>query len=576
MAVAMSQQEPDHLRAVVDMGSNGIRFSISTLQPPTARIMPTLYQHRIGISLYDAQYSAAGDRQPIDQQTIHAVVSSFQQFSLTCKDFGVLDKHITVLATEATRTAHNSEDFRKQIKERTGWDVIMLPKEEEGRVGAMGVASSLPELRGLVMDLGGGSMQLSWLIKHQDAQSVSMPKQGAASMPYGAAAMSRLLHEAEKSGTVAKFRTEVQAAVKQAYDELKVPKELQEAAQKSGGFTLYLSGGGFRGWGYVLMSNHRVKPYPIPVINGFKATRKEFLGTEDVKQAAAASLEDDEDSIFRVSERRAGQVPAVAFLINALAEALPQIKEVRFCQGGVREGHLFSTLPPDVCAQHPLVVATQPFDSPNASTAIADLLQAAFPPQPTDAANDDYRSVFTLATLDAFANLMYYHSSHSKDLQTSSALRTTTSGVLAGVHGVFHEDRTLLALLLCNRYGGDVPPSDESFKHNLEQLIDSPWTLWWIRYVGAVAALLASVFPAGVADRSKGRIQLKAGWTKDKKQRSLLSLHVKFGPGVNAQAFSKELSSIEKVGKKKGWIGGRDGFGHKVAVEWNNNNSVGS
>ncbi|KAK5115150.1 hypothetical protein LTR85_009908 [Meristemomyces frigidus] len=568
MAVAMSQQSPDHLRAVVDMGSNGIRFSISSLQPPTARIMPTLYQHRVGISLYDAQYSAAGGRQPIDQHTIQAVVSSFQQFNSTCKDFGVLDDNITILATEATRTALNSDDFRNQIKQSTGWDVTMLPKEEEGRVGAMGVASSLPELSGLVMDLGGGSTQLSWLIKRQDAEGVSMPEQGAVSMPYGAAAMSRRLQEAEKTGTVAKLKHEVQTAVKQAYEDLKVPKELQETARRKGGFTLYLSGGGFRGWGYVLMSSHRVTPYPIPVINGFKATRKEFLDTQDVKQAAAASLEEDEDSIFRVSERRAGQVPAVAFLVNALAEALPQIKEVRFCQGGVREGHLFSTLSPEVCAQHPLVVATQPFDSPNASTAIADLLLAAFPPEPMDAAVDDYKSVFTLATLDAFANLMYYHSSHSKDLQTSSALRTTTSGVLAGVHGVFHEDRTLLALLLCNRYGGEVPPSDEQFKHNLEQLVDSPWTLWWLNYVGAVAALLASVFPAGVADRSKGRIQLKASWSKDKKHRSLLTLRITFGRDVDSQAFSKELSNIEKVGKKKKrWIGGRDGIGHKIAVE---------
>lgn len=394
-----------------------------------------------------------------------------------------------------------------------------------------------------------------------------MPDQGAVSMPYGAAAMSRRLHEAEKTGTVAKLRKEVQTAVKHAYDELKVPKELQESARKHGGHTLYLSGGGFRGWGYVLMSKHHVKPYPIATINGFKATRKEFLGTDDVMQAAAASLAEDDEGIFRVSERRAGQVPAVAFLINALAEALPEIKEVRFCQGGVREGHLFSTLSQEVRDQHPLVVATEPFDSPRSSRAIAELLQMAFPPGPTDAALDDFKKVFSPETLDAFANLMYYHSSHSKDLQASSALRTTTSGVLAGVHGVFHEDRTLIALLLSNRYGGDVPPSDEQFKQNLEQLVDSSWTLWWINYVGAVAALLASVYPAGVADRNRSRVRLSADWETDKKQRSVLSLHVGFGPGVDAQAFDKDLLAIEKVGKKKRWIGGRDGAGYKIAVK---------
>ena len=44
---------------------------------------------------------------------------------------------------------------RKQIKDATGWEVDMLAKEMEGRVGAMGVASSFNQVEGLVMDLGG-------------------------------------------------------------------------------------------------------------------------------------------------------------------------------------------------------------------------------------------------------------------------------------------------------------------------------------------------------------------------------------------------------------------------------------
>ena len=62
---------------------------------------------------------------------------------------------IKILATEATRTAVNSVDFRKQIKETTGWEVDMLPKEVEGRIGALGVASSFSNVEGIVMDLGG-------------------------------------------------------------------------------------------------------------------------------------------------------------------------------------------------------------------------------------------------------------------------------------------------------------------------------------------------------------------------------------------------------------------------------------
>lgn len=369
--------DPQYLQAIVDMGSNGIRFSITNLEPPTTRIMPTLYQHRAGISLYDAQYSASGERQPIDDDTIKQVIIAFKQFKRTCKDFRVLDQQVTILATEATRTATNSEDFRRRIKDAVGWDVIMLPKEEEGRIGAFGIASSLPNVDGLVMDLGGGSTQLSWLTgnSHRD---IAMPSTGAVSMPYGAAAMTRRLSEARAAGTTERLKQEVMQRVMTAYIDLNMPEDLKERAKGQGALTLHLSGGGFRGWGYLLMSRHKIQPYPIPIINGFKADRSEFTATEDIKMTAAAALQNKDDEIFRVSNRRASQVPAVAFLINALVEAIPDIKEVRFCQGGVREGYLFSSFSPSLQDAHPLVVATLPF-STTSSSRIADMLGNASP-----------------------------------------------------------------------------------------------------------------------------------------------------------------------------------------------------
>ena len=82
-------------------------------------------------------------------------MEALRRFKTVCADFGVLAKNVVVLATEATRTALNSDDYRKQIKDATGWEVQMLSKEMEGQTGAMGVASSFHEVQGLVMDLGG-------------------------------------------------------------------------------------------------------------------------------------------------------------------------------------------------------------------------------------------------------------------------------------------------------------------------------------------------------------------------------------------------------------------------------------
>ncbi|KAI5251315.1 Ppx-GppA-domain-containing protein [Aureobasidium subglaciale] len=555
--MALSSPNPEHLHGLVDMGSNGIRFSITDLSPPTTRILPTLYTSRAGISLYDAQYSSSGDRVPIPEHTIAKVIDKLVHFKRTCTDFNVPDKNINILATEATRTAVNSEVFRASIKQATGWEVRLLAKEDEGKVGALGVATSLGEVKGLVMDLGGGSTQLTWLISDAKTGEIKMPERGAVSMPFGAAALSRRLVEAERQGGNKKreFAEEVKGAIKQAFESLSVPDELTKLAKREGGYALYLSGGGFRGWGFVLMSQHKVSPYPIPVINGFRTTRGDFLDTGAV-EAAAMDVDSDEDAaIFRVSQRRASQVPAVAFLVTALSEALPHIKEVRFCQGGVREGYLFSSLPVDIRQQSPVVVATSAHASPS-SPHYAQLLLTAIPPN---------ISPISTPILTAFANLSGHFSSHPKDIRAAAALRSTSTGILASAHGLSHDERALLCLLLCERWGGlkDLPPTDISFFHSMQALAGAE-SAWWARYLGRVGALIGAVYPSG---KGQGAMTLGASWGVSKKGEKTLVLKTQDQAGRSLNSIVEdEMEKIEKAGKKKNWVGGRDGWGIKVDV----------
>ena len=111
-----------------------------------------------------------------------------------------------------------------------------------------------------------------------------------------------------------------------------------------------------------------------------------------------------------------------------------------------------------------------------------------------------------------------------------------------------------------------MPPSDESFKRNLEQIVESRWTLWWINYIGAVAALVSEVYPAGFVEDGAERLRILAKWDRDEKGRSALILQLSFGQGVDAKALGKSIKAVEKVGKKKKWIGGKDGSGHRVEV----------
>lgn len=122
-----------------------------------------MYQSRLGISLYDAQYDGS-KKVPIPADVTSTVISALKQFKQTALDFGVPQKpeNVRILATEATRTAINSAEYIKSIEAALGppWKVNLLAKEDEGRIGALGVVSSVGSsdgLEGLMMDLGGMS-----------------------------------------------------------------------------------------------------------------------------------------------------------------------------------------------------------------------------------------------------------------------------------------------------------------------------------------------------------------------------------------------------------------------------------
>ncbi len=92
------------------------------------------------------------------------ILCELKRFKQTSLDFGVPQKpeNVRILATEATRNAENAAEFIGDIEAALGepWRVNILAKEDEGRIGALGVVSSVGGsngLQGLMMDLGGKS-----------------------------------------------------------------------------------------------------------------------------------------------------------------------------------------------------------------------------------------------------------------------------------------------------------------------------------------------------------------------------------------------------------------------------------
>ncbi|KAH6645850.1 Ppx/GppA phosphatase family-domain-containing protein [Truncatella angustata] len=558
------------------MGSNGIRFSVTDMSPPFSRILPAVHMYRVDISLYDVQFDpATGAKVSIPQNVIERVIAALLRFKIVCADLGVPESNIHVVATEATRAALNSTDFIKQINSSTGLSVDLLKKEDEGRIGALGVASGFFSIEGLMMDLGGGSTQITWIMS--DGGNVRISAKGSFSFPFGAAALTKKIEgakrgkskeEAEKA--LSKLRDQIMNDFTDAYEKLKVPTSMVERAKRDGGFPLYLSGGGFRGWGYLLLYLSQIhgKPHPISVINGYTVSKERFEDTHSVEKVAQTA-----HSIFRVSDRRRQQVPAVAFLVSALANAIPHgIRTAHFCQGGVREGILFQELPPSVRAQDPLEVATQRY-APRSADDIFNLLKFSIPPASEDGSKRFPYSI-TAHVIRGFANILYVHAGMDKELASISALYSSSTGLMSSTRGVSHEDRARLALMLESRYMGELPPRDVQFKASLQRLI-TPEEAWWVAYLGRVGYLISRLYPSGRIDEIKPRVALSAEWAntlgrKEDKEGVRLTISiqkVEHDPAQLKKALQEHVGIVEKVGKKKNWVGEHGGWGMKVQVK---------
>jgi retrograde regulation protein 2 len=353
----------------------------------------------------------------------------------------------------------------------------------------------------------------------------------------------------------------MKAQFRQAYNDLDLPDSLRQKADH-GGLTLYLSGGGFRGWGYLLMSQHRVSPYPLPIINGFCVTKRDFEQTAEMSTLAA------EESVFRISKRRAEQVPAVAFLVNVLVDALPMIQHVQFCQGGVREGFLYDTLDASTKALDPLEAATAQYGTSSAAD-LAALLWDSLP-----GANHLDRSLpstFTPSFVRAVANMMYLHLPLPKETRSLAALHAPVTGVLASAHGISHANRAILALTLCARWGSDLPPPHNDFKARLSAITTNQEG-FWAKYLGSVAALVGTVYPAGNVDARHPRLKFSARWADGLGKKGLaqgvrLKLQCRReDPMTCPMALSTLVNELEKVGKKKNRVGGEHGYGVPIEV----------
>ncbi|KAI5307786.1 hypothetical protein KEM55_007432 [Ascosphaera atra] len=404
--------------------------------------------------------------------------------------------------------------------------------------------------------MGGGSCQLSW-INSRDGRLEGDTKAGV-SLPYGAAALTARLKEAKRQGedALASLKKEVHENLKRAV----VTAVAQRPNSEDGSVTLYVCGGSLRGLGYLLMDVSGASP--IPFIDGFEVPL-EALSLADAGQLSAARSRD----VFGVSDRRKKHMDAISFLVGILRHQLEGlVTRVKFCQTGIREGFLFGTLTPEQRLENPLIVATQPYATKSAAE-IAYLLACSLPQSETTEQKGQTTCILDVGMVTAVANMMYAHAGLVKQYRPRMALHSTIDGMLACTHGLTHQQRAALALILCERWNGDLPSADEGLANRFQMLIGAK-AAWWCKYLGRIARLIATVNPDGAPAVPYGGIpaicpvlMVDASFvpnpTKESAKgnhKSMLQLFVEYEDGEFGEDSKKALKKIEKLGKAKNFV----------------------
>ncbi|MFJ9044179.1 Ppx/GppA family phosphatase [Streptomyces sp. NPDC102347] len=154
---------------VLDVGSNTVHLLVVDAHPG-ARPLPA-HSHKVELRL--AQL--LDDDGSIGPDGIDRLVSVVHEALQAAEDKGV--EEIVPFATSAVRDARNADDVLTRVREETGVELQVLSGEEEARLTFLAARRWFGWSSGklLVIDIGGGSLEIAYGLDEEPDAAVSLP-----------------------------------------------------------------------------------------------------------------------------------------------------------------------------------------------------------------------------------------------------------------------------------------------------------------------------------------------------------------------------------------------------------------
>ncbi|NEC91348.1 Ppx/GppA phosphatase family protein [Streptomyces sp. SID12501] len=154
---------------VLDVGSNTVHLLVVDAHPG-ARPLPA-HSHKVELRLAQLLDDAGA----IGPEGVDKLVAVIQDALQAAEDKGVVD--LLPFATSAVREASNADDVLARVQAETGVELQVLSGSEEARLTFLAARRWFGWSAGklLVLDIGGGSLEIAYGIDEQPDTAVSLP-----------------------------------------------------------------------------------------------------------------------------------------------------------------------------------------------------------------------------------------------------------------------------------------------------------------------------------------------------------------------------------------------------------------
>ena len=203
---------------IIDLGSNTARLVIVKLLGDGHFMVIDQIKERARLG------KNMGKDGLLKPEQVADTIKTIKMFRRLCDSYGIDTSNIIAVGTAAVRRAKNQKSFLEEVLTTCGTKIRVLSGEEEATLVYRGVVNTMDTPKGLILEIGGGSMKL---VQYNRRTLLNY-----ATLPFGAITLTEMF--SGEGVTTEEVTAKIEKFVSEELDKIEWLKELPEDVQLIG------------------------------------------------------------------------------------------------------------------------------------------------------------------------------------------------------------------------------------------------------------------------------------------------------------------------------------------------------